>query len=78
MTPDHHDWRTHSSSPHHHVDGDTEPTWDVPAARPSDEVTGLDVDDCESILLALGSLPTWFPGTAQKVEAIRDGLRGNP
>ncbi len=31
----------------------------------------LDADEWESIGLALGQLPTWFPETAAKVEAIR-------
>jgi hypothetical protein len=37
MTDKPHDWRDHSSSPHHHVEGDPEPVWGaVRVAAPSD------------------------------------------
>jgi len=35
---------------------------------------GLDAVDCESILLALGTLPTWFPEAAAKVDVLRAAL----
>lgn len=36
----------------------------------------LDVDDCDSIILALESIPTWFPGTLSKVKRYRAILAG--
>ena len=38
----------------------------------------LDVDDLESIALALQAFPTWFDRTADKVEAMRFALTGQP
>lgn len=38
-------------------------------------MTRLDDDDLDSILLALGHFPTWFPETAAKVSALRPHLK---
>lgn len=38
------------------------------------EDVGLDVDDCDSVILALEQFPTWFDGTAEKVREIRARL----
>jgi len=47
-------------------------------ARAEPRAEGLDVDDLESIALALQAFPTWFGRTADKVEAMRLALTGQP
>ena len=51
--------------------------WNATILAIEDEARApLDVDDLESIALALGAFPTWFDRTADKVEAMRLALTG--
>jgi hypothetical protein len=80
MTDKPHDWRDHSSSPHHHVEGDPEPVWDaVRVAAPSDGWTDL-ANDIRTVDgnhdLGAGELAARLAERGwRRVAAPSDGLR---